>query len=152
MPQQQQQVVLCVDIEAFQNLKWSTIGIIVAEYPSGNVLDTFETGCMRQSNTVSADKKAFWDKYPEAYSYNVQLCKNKKVYEEEKRISVFVSKWLKRSPTLYIISDNPAFDVGILQSIYQNNAQRCQTKQHVQQFHQSWYGKGIITNLFVYGQ
>ena len=124
-PQKMEKIVLCVDIEVFQHQpKWTTIGIMVAKYPCGSILDMFETGCVRQTNTIAPDKRSFWNKYPDAYEYNIKLCKNKKVYEEEKRISAFVSKWMKKHPNLYIISDNPAFDIAMLQTIYQNNAQR----------------------------
>ena len=118
-------IVLGVDIEVFQNApKWSTIGMIIAKWPCGSIIDTFETGCMRGSNTLATDKVAFWGKHTAAYEYNNNLCKTKKVYEEEERISTFLSKWLKQYPSLYIVSDNPAFDIAMLQTIYQNHAIR----------------------------
>jgi hypothetical protein len=125
-----EKIIMCVDVEVFQHQpKWTTIGILISKWPCGSILDTFETGCMRGNNTVSADKIEFWNKHQKAYTYNCKLCKNKKVYEEEERISRFVSLWLKRYPNIYIISDNPSFDVSILQNIYQTNALR-QQKSH----------------------
>ena len=120
-----EQIILGVDIEVFQNVpKWSSIGMIVAKWPCGTILDKFETGCMRGSNTLGSDKVAFWGKHTDAYKYNNNLCKSKKVYEEEERISVFLSKWLKQYPNVYIVSDNPSFDIAMLQNIYQGHAIR----------------------------
>jgi hypothetical protein len=121
----EEKVIMCVDIEIFQHQpKWSTIGILIVKWPCGSILDSFETGCARGTNSLSRETKLFWDKYPSAYKYNIELCKNKKVYEEEKNISHFVSTWLKKHPNIYIISDNPTFDISMLQNIYQNNAIR----------------------------
>ena len=119
------QIILAVDIEVFQNApKWTTIGIVLSKWPSGEIIDTLETGCMRGYNNVSTDKKLFWETHDAAYRYNINLCKNKRVYAEEDRISMFMKKWLTEYPNLYIISDNPSFDISMLQLIYQNHGSR----------------------------
>ena len=106
---------LTVDVEVFDT-EWVAIGLLIAEYPSGKVLDHLETACTREE-VCSRTKTCFWNRHHRAKLYIERLGHGQCNPFEEKRITNFVWKWLDAVPTLYLISDNPTFDLNILQDI-----------------------------------
>jgi hypothetical protein len=107
---------LTVDVEVF-GVHWTAIGLIVAEYPSGKVLDFMETACSRHEERVSTPKKRFWSRNRRAKLHIQRLGCARSVEAEEQKVCDFVWRWLEARPTLFLISDNPIFDIKILQDI-----------------------------------
>lgn len=108
---------MTVDVELTGGSEWAAIGMLVVQYPSGKIIGQFETACDPLDQQMSAPRKKFWERHPEARDHISSLSSGKLRQTEERRVFAFVSKWIRLYPSLFLVSDNPSFDVHILQSI-----------------------------------
>ena len=107
---------MVVDVEVFDT-DWASIGILVASYPQGNILDTLEIGCA-DGTQINPDKQNFWNEHGAAFAYNRDLGTGTDRMEQEEHLCAFLEKWFQKEPGLYLVSDNPMFDIGFLQDLF----------------------------------
>jgi hypothetical protein len=107
---------LIVDIEVFHS-HWSSIGLLVCTYPQGDILETLEVGC-DDGTLVAPCKQEFWQEHAAAFLYNTALGRHHGREDQEQLVCAFLDKWFTREPSLYLLSDNPMFDIGFLQEIF----------------------------------
>lgn len=112
-------IIVSVDVECFRELTWVSIGI-VASTINGTILKNgrLEIGNPQDPPDTSS-LQSFWKRHPKAYDYNVQLGKGQTMVDMEERICDFFKEF--EGNILLFISDNPWFDVGILNQIYERN-------------------------------
>ena len=107
---------MVVDVEVFDSA-WASIGIMVTTYPGGDILDTVEVGCA-DGTRINPSKQEFWQEHGAAFAYNTGLGLGMERRQQEERVCLFLEKWFQKEPCLYLVSDNPMFDIGFLQDLF----------------------------------
>ena len=113
-------VYICIDVECFRPREWQSVGIVVAEYPGGQVIGSLEVGIPR-STALPEACRSFWDDRPESFAYNVALGAGKDQTSQEEAICAFVGSTLDAHPDAFILSDNPTLDVAVLDEMFVRN-------------------------------
>jgi hypothetical protein len=109
---------LCVDFESTnQKGCWWAYGCMLASYPSGEVLHRLESYCRRQDSDFDEETREFWNKYPESQKRLTDLAHEFEQGKEEIRICEFIRYITDTYPGVTIVSDNPQFDLRMLDNI-----------------------------------
>jgi hypothetical protein len=113
---------MTIDFEAIDTIgTWLGYGIIIAEYPSGKILDIQEQSCERNLQEYSPRTMEFWKQHQEAHDYLVN--NGKGIYSEvaEQELCLYIVSILKKYPNIYLISDNPQYDIRLLDNLMQKH-------------------------------
>ncbi len=103
-----------IDFEAVEST-WVTFAGVVATFPSGNILRTFEIGYKCDEIITGS---LFWSKNTLAHSYNKQLCELGYTKETaEHKIVSFMDDILEKHTNFHIIADAPEYDLRFLNNI-----------------------------------
>ena len=124
------QIYWAVDFEACDDLgTWWSAAFVVAEYPSGRVLDRHIYVCDRQSAEFRGRARTFWDQHSTARKW---LCARSEGSPAEVEVLV-VDKFqelARKYPTAFLVSNHPGFDLGLLDAmLVRNNCQRSALRQ-----------------------
>jgi hypothetical protein len=123
-PSDLRQVYISVDFEAIDENVWWSFGLIVSNYPLGNVIQKFQVGCDRSTHICeNKEINEFWKKHPAAYEAN-RLIGGKNTQKEAEWAIVHFIREIKKKYNFFLISDNPAFDVKILDDILARNGEK----------------------------
>lgn len=116
-------VFMTIDFESVnQNGKWFAYAIMIASYPSGEILDTKESICHRSVEDYDDVTRDFWEKHPEAYEQLMWKSSNNTPEQQEIELCKYVSNILLKYPHIYIISDNPQYDIRLLDNILERHS------------------------------
>ena len=114
-------VVLTIDFEAyrFDDDSWLAFSVGICTYPMGCILDSLTRILKIPLDMFDQPRKHFWQiMHPESYAYlqrQGEDAANREVYEKE--LVQFVRDAHRKYENLSIISDNPTFDVTLLDTI-----------------------------------
>jgi hypothetical protein len=115
------QVYVAIDFETIDINVWWTFGLVISTFPNGNIIQKFQVGCNRLSHVcVDKDIAAFWKRNVQAFDSN-KLIGGKNTVEEAELSIVHFIKEIKEKYDFFLISDNPTFDVKILDDILIRN-------------------------------
>lgn len=109
-----------IDFECFNPNVWQSMAIVV--YDKYGIKESFTSHCERE---VPSTKKTgmFWDKHRDAFDHNLITGKGRNVKDEEFRICTFIRRMKRVYTRCYLVSDNPEFDIGLLNDILIRNGQ-----------------------------
>ena len=91
---------------------WFAACLMVAKYPSGQILQTEEFRI-----PITGTKSQFWEKHPEAFGLNTSVNKQASRVVSEQRLIQFVNAVRTKYPHIHFVSDNPQLDIRILDGI-----------------------------------
>ena len=95
--------------------EWWTCAVAVAEYPSGNIIETTSFAVER---SLDSPPNQFWQRHHHAYRFNVMLSKGRTdVSEEEERIATYFDSIRARFTDFTFLTDCPEADTGMLNHI-----------------------------------
>lgn len=95
---------------------WCSYGVMIAEYPSGKVLDFIVSYVKRPCELFDLSTVLFWQEHASIYDH-IQNKARSSLLEEELRLCKFIERWISQVPDLYFISDNPQLDIRLLDNI-----------------------------------
>ena len=110
--------VLAVDFETLHpfDTDWWTVGLVMATYPDGHVLDTITFAANRDAPEVPPNP--FWQRNCLAYNFNRNMSQHSKpVAQVETSVADAIDGLRQRHPELYCISDCPETDIPLLNGI-----------------------------------
>lgn len=113
-------IFVSLDFEAFTSRTWWNVTFVIAEYPSGRILEHYLFACHRGVLSDIAEHehtKAFWTRFPDAFQANYRAGQGHEPHVVEERICVFVDQLKQRIPSFFLVSDAPAFDIRLLDDI-----------------------------------
>ena len=117
---QNQKVFLCMDFETTNRQdNWYCVCMLVATYPSGKILHSFEKYCTVTKEDFDQETLIFWNQHEEAYKSNDKHRNAMSQSDVEKEICKFISDIRSKYLGFYVVSDNPTFDICILNQILQ---------------------------------
>lgn len=132
-------VYIYIDFECVRVRQWSAFGAVVVD-DMGKLLETFEVGCDR---TVDDDKKTtemhadsvesneqFWRKHRQAKAYCNALGAGKTVENGERHIVEYFVGLESRYKPYWLLSDNPSYDVALLDDILLRNGHPAVCNRH----------------------
>ena len=108
------QLFVTLDFECFEPQEWQSMAIMVSRGP--HVVDVLRASCDRAEPTHT-QTRAFWSRHPKAFQHNLGEGKGRDRVSEEQRICQYVTSLRARYPRFYLLSDNPEFDIALLNSI-----------------------------------
>jgi hypothetical protein len=115
---------VAIDFEAIEGDLWWSLAFILAEYPSGRVLERHEFFCDRSSHCItSTDTQHFWTRNKKAFDYTTHHANGVTVLEAERQVTLFVQDLKRRLPVFFLVTDSPAFDVRLLDGILARNGE-----------------------------
>lgn len=122
MTQGPQRNYMTVDFESVnQQGKWLCYGIVVSEYPSGRVLESHVGKCEREYREYDAKTLEFWTcANPLAFQV-INSYPSKPVNVAELDLCSTIRRILRDYPRIFVVSDNPQYDIRILDNILVNN-------------------------------
>ena len=107
-----------IDFECFNPNIWQSMGVVI--YDKSGIKETFSSHCEREP-PYTKETRSFWKKHHDAYVYNHTLGKGRDVRDEEKRICLFIQQIKRKYTRCYMLSDNPEFDISLLNDILTRN-------------------------------
>lgn len=111
---------MTVDFEAVNKKgTWFAYAIMVAEYPSGKLIDIKYSGCERDNKDYDEITHMFWNKHQKAHEQLINTGKGKIAEIEELLLCEYISEIVKKYPKIYVISDNPQYDIRLLDNMLQ---------------------------------
>ena len=111
-------VYLTIDFESTDKKgTWFSYAVILAEYPSGKILSMRQSGCNRPKTDYDEKTLKFWNKNLKAHNQMTATYKTNKVEHEELCLCKYISQILAEYPTVYLISDNPQYDIKLVDNI-----------------------------------
>ena len=110
---------LIVDFECTEPNQWQSVGIVLYERRGtrGRIVRTLHVACDRGDLLPSSASQAFWTRNRAAFDYNVKMGKGRSIETAETEICAFVSEIKGSFPHFFLLSDNPEYDVALLNSI-----------------------------------
>ena len=110
-----------IDFECIRPNEWQSVGIIVYEQRgcSGRIIRQISCACDRGTDMLdtSTSLSEFWRQNQDALEYNRKMGHGISVLDAEVRICKFVEKIKRDFPHFYLVSDNPEYDIGIMNQI-----------------------------------
>lgn len=97
--------------------KWWCYGIMVAEYPSGNIVCSHHGKCPRTIDEFDDPTRQFWDQHPSSFDIISKYPSTDTVTVAEQQLCRKVYSILLKYPHVRLVSDNPGFDIRILDNI-----------------------------------
>jgi hypothetical protein len=117
-----EKIFLTIDFETVDGEdKWIACALMVATYPSGKIIEIFETSCQRSKEDYNERAKVFWKKNNRAHSFIEKQGMGQSVSDEEKKICENIRRIFDTYPDIYFVSDNPSVDVKIIDQILKRN-------------------------------
>lgn len=113
-------VIVAVDFESVSRNSWWRASVVVVSYPQAKILGTYDAVCQRYLEEFDETHIKFWALHPEAYRYNSIAAAGRQL-EEEAGLCRFVRDMLDRYPGADIVSDNPQYDIFILEQMMLNH-------------------------------
>ena len=111
-------VYMSVDFETInQTGDWWAYGCMVANYPKGEILLSIESYCQRNEKDFDAPTLSFWNNHEVAFQRLQQLSLSCDEVMEELKLCQFIQKVLTDYPDVQVLSDNPQFDLRLLDNI-----------------------------------
>jgi hypothetical protein len=143
-------VYLTVDFECFQPNQWQSVGMILYDSSSGTIVHQLHAACARGLPTQ--DTLEFWRRHPAAFLFNQQAGRDTCLVTEEQRICDFVRMVKTDYPNFYLVTDNPEYDVGLLNSLLIRHDQSVMSRRGPTTYFQSictWSSKKTLAMLGV---
>lgn len=104
----------CVNIRG----TWLSYGAVLSAYPSRRVISSIQATCHRSESEYDTHTLQFWKKHPEAHrSILVEASPNIAVNTLERHMCEYVRGVLNTYPNVFVVSDNPQFDIRILDNM-----------------------------------
>ncbi len=111
-------VYMSIDFETInQTGDWWAYGCMVANYPAGEILLSMESYCQRNEEDFDAPTLSFWKNNEVAFHRLQQLSLACEEEREEMKLCQFIQKVLNAYPEVQVLSDNPQFDLRLLDNI-----------------------------------
>lgn len=118
--------VLAVDFEMVnQSTGWLAYCMALVSFPSGNVQLVYDGACHRHPSEYHPRTAAFWDANPEAHRQLRVAGQGIEPAAAEAVLCQRVSYILRHWPHVYVVSDNPCLDIGLLNIILMKNGMDC---------------------------
>lgn len=117
-------VYVTIDFESVNTCgRWYCYSIMVSNYPKGDVLEIQTGGCTINDSEYDAATAAFWNRNRKAHDINRSDDNYKKLPPQEATILLCsrISKIMKEYPRVYFVTDNPGYDLTILNTILVQN-------------------------------
>lgn len=113
------EIYLAVDFEAacLTPIRWWAVGLILFDCESGEILEAHEIYVERRRSDFEQRVWDFFQTNKPAYEYLLARSVGHTQKASEGRLTTIVDTILKRYPLCRVISDHPAFDVALLDSI-----------------------------------
>ena len=108
---------MTIDFESIADNKWIAASFMIAEYPSGQIIETNEFGCYRHISEYSDKSIIFWHKNPKAWKYIKDKFAHHDRKIEEINMCLKINQILDTYPNIHLISDNPQFDIKMMDNI-----------------------------------
>jgi hypothetical protein len=124
-PQDNRQVYVAIDFEAIDTDIWWTFSAVVTNFPEGHKIEQFTIGVDRNKHEIqNTSIRDFWSKHSEAFAINKEIAG--KVSEEtaENNLVQYILDLKTRFQNFFLITDNPAFDVRLLDNILAKHGQK----------------------------
>ena len=108
-----------VDFECTEPNQWQSVGIVLYERRGtcGRIVRKLHVACDRGDTVSSSTSRVFWSRNKAAFDYNVRMGKGRSIEAAETDICAFVVDLKRAFPHFYLLSDNPEYDVALLNSI-----------------------------------
>lgn len=117
-----ERVYLAIDFESIDTHgTWLSYAMVVAEYPSGKVLEERVSGCKRKLANYHPKTKIFWLKNEDAHGHILTQYGHLDPISEETLLCQFLQSICMKYQDLHVVSDNPQFDIRILDNILRKN-------------------------------
>jgi len=115
-----EQKYVVIDVEAIEPNVWLSIGILQAIYPSGAIVSMKEFFVDRTEmarHIAHEPTAAFWQTHDMALQYNLSNGHGVQEDDAEQNICRYINQLRQHNPHFFMVSDNPAFDIRILDNI-----------------------------------
>jgi hypothetical protein len=117
-PTDSHQVYVAIDFEAIDTDKWWTCSVIVSNFPEGQIIEQFTIGVDRSEFKIQDDSiREFWLKHSDAFAVNTKIAGTRSEEVAEKELVKYVLNLKRKYHNFFLISDNPSFDVRLLDNI-----------------------------------
>jgi hypothetical protein len=115
-------VYLVVDFETVsRHGDWLCFAAMVVSYPGGNIIEAITIGCERTDDEYDASTLAFWTRNQIAKDFIAKNIKMETKEDAESKVISFINGTLQKFPAAFVISDNPEFDICILNRILRSH-------------------------------
>ncbi len=113
-----EQTFVVLDVEAIDIGLWFSMAFVIAKYPSGVIVAMEEMFVDRNGYQIQNESIAdFWKRKPKAFEYNMQRGLGVSEAVAEARVCSYIHELRRKTPHFFLVSDNPSFDVRILDGI-----------------------------------
>ena len=112
-------VYVSIDCEKLNSDCWWALAMLVVEYQTGVILGYIDCYASCETDTIvrHPGREDFWNRHKMALAYNHAKSEGHDRKEEECLLVDFVARLRASFPDFYLVSDNPVFDVGVLNMI-----------------------------------
>ena len=115
-------VYVTIDFEAVnQKGVWLCYCIMVSEYPRGKVIEFHQGRCDRSDDEYDEITKQFWENHSDAYHIIKSQYQCLPINDANKLLCSRISDIVSKYERAYFVSDNPQFDLKILDNILTSN-------------------------------
>lgn len=128
-----QRYFLCVDFEACDAKgAWIAVAAGIFSYPSRCVVDMFMRAVRRPTYEYDQKRRVFWFvEHRAAHDWLMEIAlAPEEIPTVERELAKFVREAHRRFPGLEVLSDNPAYDLRMLDNIMQRHDQPPVTERH----------------------
>lgn len=128
----EQTIYVAIDFEAVNKKGlWWACGIVVCETPSQKVLFSHMHVCKREKEDFDDTTMKFWKNHPGAFNLLKNFPRTRPPAVCEAQICTQLTTLFATYPKVFFLSDNPQFDIAILDSMLQRHdlptiAHRCE--------------------------
>jgi len=113
-----EQTYVVVDIETIDTNVWLSMAFVISRYPSGTIVAMEEMFVDRTSHIIQNESiRSFWQLHDDAYQHNLQRGIGVSELVAEHRVCSYINELRRKTPHFFLVSDNPSFDVRILDGI-----------------------------------
>ncbi len=113
-----EQTYVVVDIETIDINVWFSMAFVISRYPSGTIVAMEEMFVDRSGYSIqNQNVRDFWLLHEDAFQHNLHRGIGVSEYAAETHVCNYINELRRKTPHFFLISDNPSFDVRILDSI-----------------------------------
>jgi len=113
-----EQTFVAIDVENFDIGAWFSMAFVISRYPSGSIVAMEEIFVDRSEQVIHNGSVAdFWLKNSDAFDYNMRRGIGVSEAVAEQRVCNYIEELRRKTPHFFCISDNPSFDIAILDNI-----------------------------------
>ena len=110
-------IYITIDFECVNTRgSWLCYSVLASSYPAGNVVYQCDGACVRSPDEYDDRTAAFWEKHPVAKKA-IDNMSALPVKAAEALLCDRIVALLKRFPDAYFVSDNPQYDIRIVDNI-----------------------------------